>query len=69
MMLGFYLGLTLFLLAFVGFLFWASRDRPLTASDVDELRKDAEAYARTEEFARFYRDIKALAEKPSEASM
>jgi len=67
-MLGVYLVLALFLLAFVSFLFWASRDRPLTAGDVEQLRKEAEAYAQTEEFHRFYKDIKALADKPSEAS-
>jgi hypothetical protein len=70
-MVGFYLIFAVLLLAFVAFvafLLCVSRDQPLTVGDVDQLRKEAESYAQTEEFARFYRQVKAVADKPSEAS-
>ena len=67
-MTGVYTALGVILLAFAAFLIWVSRERPLTTADVDQLRKEAEAYAQTEEFARFYEEIKAVADKPSPTS-
>jgi hypothetical protein len=68
MMLGVHLLLAFFLVAFFAFLFWISRERPLTPDELENFRKEAEAYAKTEEFGRFYKEVQALAETSSKAT-